>query len=485
MKHSVLLATACLATLVLACKPDSTEPNSPNSPSSPSSPSSEPATIAVLSVRLDKNELPLNVGESLKLVATVIPEDATNQEVSWKSDNESVATVAQDGTVTAVAEGSAKITVTTRDGGKTDDCAVTVSDTKEKIQLQTVDGVIINHTYGIYEDLLEMTWNEVADATGYVLKVSVSENMADAVETELPAAASATFTVKEFNHIAAKAGVKPGQETKLYVQLSDKEGQAVPGKATISVTTEFGSFEDPRDGEIYMTVEVGDFTWMCENLRATKYSDGEPLYDGGASEAQLHSLEYNDGALGKKVGVYYAFANAVRAFYGSVYPYVPSDMTNSIQVQGICPDGWHVTAKDDWYYLLESACELTGEEMGDWLDRSKVWAGGSLDAINKLFSAKELTFGTDEAFTNDLGVYLMIGGMYNYPTSNVAESEPSEYNFRAYYWSATMDDGGGYWSNIVPALTPRAAEQGAYFAHRADLHPTYGQSMPVRCVKNY
>lgn len=84
-------------------------------------------TINVSGVTLSETALSLNVGDTKALTATVAPEDATNKNVSWKSDNESVATVDQNGNVTAVGGGSAKVTVTTEDGGLTASCDVTVA----------------------------------------------------------------------------------------------------------------------------------------------------------------------------------------------------------------------------------------------------------------------------------------------------------------------------------------------------------------------
>ena len=78
-------------------------------------------------VSLDKTELALTVGDTQTLTATITPNDANNKNVSWSSDKPSVATVDENGKVTAVAEGTAKITVTTVDGKKTADCAVTVT----------------------------------------------------------------------------------------------------------------------------------------------------------------------------------------------------------------------------------------------------------------------------------------------------------------------------------------------------------------------
>ena len=69
----------------------------------------------------------LYVGNTATLTATVTPTNATNQKVTWSSNNESVATVGTDGTVTAVSAGTATITATAQDGsGISGSCVVTV-----------------------------------------------------------------------------------------------------------------------------------------------------------------------------------------------------------------------------------------------------------------------------------------------------------------------------------------------------------------------
>ena len=67
-------------------------------------------------ITLDKSEAYLIVDEQISLKATVLPENATNKSVTWKSSNETVATVDANGTVTAVGVGEAIITATTTDG---------------------------------------------------------------------------------------------------------------------------------------------------------------------------------------------------------------------------------------------------------------------------------------------------------------------------------------------------------------------------------
>lgn len=87
-------------------------------------------TIAVTGVGVSPSTLTLDVDETYQLTATVSPSNATVKTVAWTSSAEGVATVNENGVVTAVAAGSATITATTSDGSYTDTCAVTVEDTE-------------------------------------------------------------------------------------------------------------------------------------------------------------------------------------------------------------------------------------------------------------------------------------------------------------------------------------------------------------------
>ena len=81
-------------------------------------------TVPVSSIILDKTALSLAVGESAALTATVKPDDATDKNVAWSSSDESVASV-DNGKVTAIKSG--KATISANCGGKTAECAVTVT----------------------------------------------------------------------------------------------------------------------------------------------------------------------------------------------------------------------------------------------------------------------------------------------------------------------------------------------------------------------
>ena len=88
-------------------------------------PDPEPEVINVENVTLNSQNEELKIGDTVTLVATITPSNATNKNVTWSSDNTNVATV-NNGVVRAVGEGKANITVTTVDGNKTATCMITV-----------------------------------------------------------------------------------------------------------------------------------------------------------------------------------------------------------------------------------------------------------------------------------------------------------------------------------------------------------------------
>ena len=89
----------------------------------------ESASTPVTAITLNKTATTITAGQTETLsVSSVTPDDATDQTVTWSSDNEAVATVDADGKVTAVALGTANITATANDGsGVTATCVVTVN----------------------------------------------------------------------------------------------------------------------------------------------------------------------------------------------------------------------------------------------------------------------------------------------------------------------------------------------------------------------
>lgn len=84
--------------------------------------------VGVVSISLDNTTLSLETEGTGQLNVTVNPEDADNTNVTFKSNNEDVATVDNTGSVLAIGAGTATITATSEDGSKTATCEVTVQD---------------------------------------------------------------------------------------------------------------------------------------------------------------------------------------------------------------------------------------------------------------------------------------------------------------------------------------------------------------------
>lgn len=108
------------------------------------------APVHATGVTLDKTSASVKQGKTITLTATVAPADAVNKNVTWSSNNASVATVSN-GVVTGVATGNAKITVTTEDGSHTASCTVTVTTSLPPVliadfnDIASLDGTISPH----------------------------------------------------------------------------------------------------------------------------------------------------------------------------------------------------------------------------------------------------------------------------------------------------------------------------------------------------
>jgi uncharacterized protein (TIGR02145 family) len=129
------------------------------------------------------------------------------------------------------------------------------------------------------------------------------------------------------------------------------------------------------DGNIYPIVEIGEQTWMAENLKVTHYADGSaiPLMESEAAWAALSDSSkaycwYNNStALGDIYGGLYTWAAAMK---GSA-----SSRENPSKVQGVCPDGWHVPSDTEWIQM-EIFLGMSSEEADDYENRGTI--GGSL-----------------------------------------------------------------------------------------------------------
>jgi uncharacterized protein YjdB len=106
--------------------------------------------VQATGVALDRAQLALDAGAAVTLIATVLPEDASNKAVTWTSSAPGVATVSADGQVAAWANGAATIIVTTADGGFVATCSVTVTTRVADVTISPTVLSMCMHTAGAW-----------------------------------------------------------------------------------------------------------------------------------------------------------------------------------------------------------------------------------------------------------------------------------------------------------------------------------------------
>ena len=169
--------------------PDISGPTSTPTPA-PAQPTATPAPVKVSSVTINPSTLKLtSKGQTAQLSASVLPNNAENKSIAWSTSNASVATVDNNGVVTAVANGNATITAAALDGsGKSGSCTVTVEITDESNQIVELTGgtskilSIWNEDYTENIDVTQITfeYNSTSDIfsnLGYDIRTGVFNKM--------------------------------------------------------------------------------------------------------------------------------------------------------------------------------------------------------------------------------------------------------------------------------------------------------------------
>ena len=206
----------------------------------------------ISSIALNKTKLELEEGTSEKLTVSYTPSDTTDEKkVTWKSDNESVAKVSSDGTVTAVKEGTATITATTANG-KSASCTVTVKAAPVVVDKTKLQEAI--KKYNAYKESdYASGWSEfekaLAEAKTINEKADATQAEVDNARKKLEEAAGNLVEKKPISSIALN-------KTKLELEEGNSE------KLTVSYT--------PSD-----TTDEKKVTWKSDNEDVAKVaSDG-------------------------------------------------------------------------------------------------------------------------------------------------------------------------------------------------------------------
>jgi len=231
--------------------------------------------VPVESVSLDKTEYTFNtIGNTLTLVATVLPADATEKSIEWSSDKEDVATVDANGLVTAQGNGTANITVTTKDQGKTATCVITVAQWVTSISLgKTSLSLMIGE-----EETISVT--------------SVLPDNANNKSVTWSSSDSAIASVDNSGKVTAKA------KGKATIKATANDGSGVNATCSIVVSSKCPA------GAVDMGTTTADgykLYWGTSNLGADKPEEYGDYYAWGEIDPYYSSqdpLTWKDGKTG-------------------------------------------------------------------------------------------------------------------------------------------------------------------------------------------
>ena len=131
---------------------------SSSSSSSTKTASTVPTAIAVTDIKINENVTNMEEGESKKLTTTITPDNATDKNITWKSSDESIATVSTTGEVTAKKYGTVDITATS-DNGKTSTIKINIKESPK-----TENSAIINTSSTNKNNITNTTTNSNEDS---------------------------------------------------------------------------------------------------------------------------------------------------------------------------------------------------------------------------------------------------------------------------------------------------------------------------------
>jgi|WetSurSiteA1Bulk_404760.scaffolds.fasta_scaffold00804_5 uncharacterized protein (TIGR02145 family) len=137
----------------------------------------------------------------------------------------------------------------------------------------------------------------------------------------------------------------------LFVSVSAVFPSVKPGPDPMNFNPDltYGSVTD-IDGNIYKTIQIGSQQWIAENLKTTKYNDGNPIllgYGGPAGYTDWFNL--GDSSYKYYGGAYCWFDNDEAVYknaFGAIYNW------HSVGTGKLCPNGWHVPTVSDWNELI-------------------------------------------------------------------------------------------------------------------------------------
>ena len=197
-------------------------------------------------------------------------------------------------------------------------------------------------------------------------------------------------------------------------------GQPCPGHETVT----------DYDDNTYNTVKIGDQCWMKENLRVTHYADGSAISAGDSNTSNTVPYYYDYSSSNIPLAARGYLYNWPAAMHGAV-----SSNSDTINVQGICPNGWHLPSDAEWTQLTN----YVGNQ-------SEYQCGGSSDNIAKALASTEGWNNNDNNCA--VGSNQMVNNATGFSAVPAGACDGSSFyraGYDAYLWSSSEIGSGLAW----------------------------------------
>jgi uncharacterized protein (TIGR02145 family) len=205
------------------------------------------------------------------------------------------------------------------------------------------------------------------------------------------------------------------------------------------------------EGNVYKIVTIGTQVWMAENLKTTKYKDGEeiPLVTESSESANPPTPAYywydNDEATYKNV-------------YGALYNWY------TVNTGKLCPVGWHVPTETDFNKLINYLGPIN-------------LAGGKLKSTGTIEEGTGLWYYPNYGATNESGFTALPGGDRNMLDVYWVTDE---IGLRGYWWSSTENTGEFAGQGVAAMLLLDNWQGDAYVQYMTEQC-----GLSIRCIKGH
>ena len=328
---------------------------------------------------------------------------------------------------------------------------------------------VIELDYANQSTELDFEWESADDEATYSIVFSLADDLSSPFKVEAGKVFEYALTHEDLDEMMEELGVPAYRCADIYWAIESANGELAASSEVRSMNLfrMYRPFVDTVNEDEYKVCRVtnemtGDYAvWMAENLRAVKYSDGTAIGNEVRFYGDYPADNAADDSMKNIYGGYYTWNAAVRGTSGT---------ESNPRVQGACPEGWHMPAKSEWDFLINS---LEEGNPGGALKNPEYWKA---DATNG-----------NKQVSNAIGFDMPAAG---YIWQSPEGETPLQYGVIeagsfACYWTGNLPVEGDVIPDLAPQWFPGNAITYAFNAndYGAALYAyPYGRGYSVRCV---